>query len=99
MSLGESPGRMALLTGLGTVLGFVGGGAAHLVVRLAGLISNLALLHRVGFALPDLSAYHPTWVLIPTALGDAGVVILLALWTPSIKGHGIPESLEAILVG
>jgi H+/Cl- antiporter ClcA/uncharacterized protein YeaO (DUF488 family)/DNA-binding MarR family transcriptional regulator len=90
---------MAILAGFGTVLGFVGGAAAFLVVRFVGLVSNLALLHRVGFDLPNLSTYHPTWVLIPTALGGALAVMLLALWTPSIKGHGIPESLEAILVG
>jgi|GEM_PF-234483 len=90
---------MALLAGFGTVLGFVGGAAAYLVVRFVGLISNLALLHRVGFDLPNLGNYRPTWVLVPTALGGALVVMLLALWTPSIKGHGIPESLEAVLVG
>ncbi len=97
VSLGETPGRMALLGGLGAALGIVGGGAAFLVVRLVGLISNLALLHRVGFSLPDLSTYHPSWVLIPTALGGALVVMFLALWTPSIQGHGIPESIDAVL--
>jgi hypothetical protein len=47
------------------VLGLVGGAAAFGVVRLVGLISNLALLHKVGFDLPNLRHYHPTPVLIP----------------------------------
>jgi len=89
---------MAVLAGFGVVLGLVGGVAAYLVVRLVGLISNLALLHRVGFTLPNLRYYHPTPVLIPVAIGGAVVVVLLALWSPVIKGHGIPESLEAILL-
>lgn len=88
---------MAVLALLGLVLGGVGGAAAFIVVRLVGLISNLALLQRVGFALPNLAHYHPSPVLIPVAVGGGLVVALLALWCPVIKGHGIPESLEAIV--
>ena len=97
VSLGTTRRRMVLLAVLGLVLGGVGGGAAYLVVHLVGLISNLTLLHRVGFDLPDLRHYHPSPVLIPEAVGGAAVVIALARWSPIIKGHGIPESLEAIL--
>lgn len=98
VSLGETRGRMGLLALLGVVLGGVGGGAAFLVVRFVGLISNLALLHRIGFALPNLDHFHPGPTLILVALGGALVVILLARWAPVIKGHGIPESLEAIVL-
>lgn len=88
---------MAVLALLGLLLGGVGGVAAFLVVRLVGLISNLALLHKVGFSLPNLAHYDPSPVLIPVAVGGGLVVALLALWSPVIKGHGIPESLEAIV--
>lgn len=98
ISLGETRTRMVLLAALGVLLGGVGGIAAFVVVRLVGLISNLALLHRVAFTLPDLGHYHPGPELIPVAVGGALVVALLALWSPVIKGHGIPESLEAIVV-
>lgn len=89
---------MALLAGLGVVLGGVGGGAALVIVRLVGLISNVALLGHVGAGLPDLAHYHPSLLLVPVALGGAVIVILLARWSPIIKGHGIPESLEAIVL-
>ena len=98
VGLGESRRRMALLALFGLVLGGVGGVAAFVVVRLVGLISNLALLHRVGFGLPDLRHYHPGLELIPVGVGGALVVALLALWSPTIKGHGIPETLEAIVL-
>lgn len=98
VSLGETRDRMWLLALLGVVLGGVGGGAAFLVVRFVGLVSNLALLHRVGFALPNLDHYHPGPTLILVALGGTLVVVLLAWWAPVIKGHGIPESLEAIVL-
>ncbi len=98
VSLGEPRRRMLLLAVFGLVLGGVGGVAAFVVVRLVGLISNLALLHRVGFALPRLAHYHPGPELIAVGVGGALVVALLALWSPVIKGHGIPESLEAIVL-
>jgi chloride channel protein, CIC family len=98
VSLGEPRGRMVLLALFGVGLGGVGGVAAFVVVRLVGLISNLALLHHIGFALPDLRHYHPGPELIAVGVGGALVVSLLALWSPVIKGHGIPESLEAIVL-
>lgn len=87
-----------LLAFLGLVLGGVGGLAAFVVVRLVGFISNVALLHRTGTNLPVLAHYRPGPVLIAVGVGGAVVVALLALWSPVIKGHGIPESLEAILL-
>lgn len=98
VSLGESPGRMAFLAGLGVALGLVGGLAAFVVVRLVGLVSNLALLHRVGWGLPNLSGYHPGPALVLVAVAGGLAVVGLSLWTPTIKGHGIPESLEAIVL-
>ena len=98
VSLGETRATMTALGALGLLLGGVGGTAAFLVVRLVGLLSNLALLHRVGARLPDLRHYHPTPLLFPVAVGGAVVVVLLARWSPVIKGHGIPESLEAIVL-
>ena len=97
VSLGTTRRRLAVLGGVGLLLGGVGGAAADVVVHLVGLISNLALLHRFGWQLPDLRHYHPTPVLLAVAVGGALVVVGLARWSPIIKGHGIPESLEAIL--
>jgi CIC family chloride channel protein len=97
VSLGTTRRRLALLAGIGLVLGGVGGVAADVVVHLVGLITNLALLHRFAWQLPDLRHFHPTPVLLAVAVGGALVVVALARWSPIIKGHGIPESLEAIL--
>lgn len=97
VSLGESAGRMALLAGIGVVLGIVGGFAAWLIVRLVGLLSNLALLHQVAFDLPDLQHYQPGPSLLLVAVAGGLIVALLARWAPTIRGHGIPESIEAII--
>ena len=97
VSLGTTHRRLAVLAGAGLVLGGVGGVAADVVVHMVALISNLALLHRFGWQLPDLRHYHPSPLLLAVAVGGALVVIGLARWSPIISGHGIPESLEAIL--
>ncbi|MGH3266785.1 MAG: chloride channel protein [Trebonia sp.] len=83
---------------MAVLLGFVGGGAAVGLFKLIGLITHLTLLHNVGFSLPTLRGYHPSPWIIVTAVVGAVFVSLLALWSPVIRGHGIPESLEAILI-
>ncbi len=89
---------MWLLAAVSAVLGIVGGGAAVGLFKLIGLITHLTLLHDVGDSLPSLRHYHPGPWLIVTAVGGGLVVALFARWAPVIRGHGIPESLEAILV-
>jgi len=76
----------------------VGGVAAFAVVRLVGPVSNLALLHRVGFDLPVPARYHPgpeligQWIrvlpaerriLLPTGMaGELALPIRWASWAP-----------------
>jgi H+/Cl- antiporter ClcA len=94
-----SPGRLAFLSLLATALGLAGGGASWVLLRGIALLSNLALLHEVGWELPSLAHYHPQWWIVPTAMAGGLVVSLLAHWAPVIRGHGIPEAMEAVLVG
>ena len=90
--------RTLFITALATALGLVGGGAAWVLVHLIGLITNLALMHRWGWNLPSFADFHPDWTLVPAAAAGGLVVALLARWSPVIRGHGIPEAMEAVLV-
>jgi H+/Cl- antiporter ClcA len=91
------PHRLLLLTVLSAMLGLAGGGAAWVLLHLIGLITNVALFHRWGWEAPsfDHLARSP-WILIAAVTG-AAIVSLLARWAPVIRGHGIPEAMEAIL--
>ncbi|MEY2569863.1 MAG: hypothetical protein QOE63_213 [Acidimicrobiaceae bacterium] len=89
--------RLLLLTGLAAVVGLAAGGAAWALVHLIGLITNLVLFHQWAWKAPSFSTLDRSPLLILAAMGGGLAVSLLALWSPVIKGHGIPEAMEAVL--
>src|SRR5690242_7790745 len=91
------PRRLVLLTALATLLGFAGGAAAWVLLRLIALISNAALFHRFSWKVPSLAHLHGGVNLVIVAVAGGLVVSLLARWSPEIRGHGIPEAMEAVL--
>jgi CIC family chloride channel protein len=91
------PKRLFLLSGLAAALGLIGGGAAFALLRLIGLLTNAALFHRYGWAVPSFRHLPRGPGLILAALAGGLVVALIALWSPVIRGHGIPEAMEAVL--
>ncbi len=93
-----SPGRLVFLSCAAAVLGLLGGGAAWVLLHLIGLITNLALFHRFGWELPPTSALVAgPWIPV-AAMTGAFLVSCLAKWAPVIRGHGIPEAMEAVLI-
>jgi chloride channel protein, CIC family len=95
--LRASPGRLGFLTLLAAVIGLAAAGAAWVLLRLIGVITNLALLHRWDWSYADLEGFEPGLWLPLVAVAGASVVSLLARWAPAIRGHGIPEAIEAVL--
>src|ERR1051326_2702566 len=92
--------RGARLAGLSLIAGLIGlaaGGAAFVLVRLIALLTNVALFHRVGWQLPRFDHFPPGLALVGVAAGGGLIVALLAKWSPVIRGHGIPEAMEAVL--
>jgi H+/Cl- antiporter ClcA/CBS domain-containing protein len=86
-----------VLTVLAACIGLLGGGAAYLLVHLIGLLTNVALFHRIGWELPSFADLPrgPALVLVPMVGGLA--VSCIARWSPEVRGHGIPEAMEAVL--
>ena len=91
------PHRLLLLSVLAVSLGLAGGGAAFVLLHLIGLLTNVALFYRVGWSIPSFAHFHPGPGLIAVAAAGGLVVSLMAKWCPEIKGHGIPEAMEAVL--
>lgn len=94
----RSTARIARLSLLAAVVGLVAGGAAWVLVHLIGLLTNLALFHRWGWEVPSFEHLDTGPSLYVAAVGGALIVALLARWAPVIRGHGIPEAMEAVLV-
>src|SRR3954454_21349233 len=92
-----SPRRLLLLTFLSVVLGLVGGGAAWVLIHLIGLITNLALFQQWGWTAPHFTELKRSPLIPVVAVVGALGVSLFARWAPVIRGHGIPEAMEAVL--
>src|SRR5919107_3996817 len=97
MLMGTSTRRLVLLAALAALLGLAGGGAAWVLLHLISILTNLALFHRLSTEGRSLAALDPGWSLFVAAVVGATVISLLAKWAPLIRGHGIPEAMEAVL--
>jgi chloride channel protein, CIC family len=91
------PRRLLLLTVLAAALGLAAGGTAWVLIRLIAVLTNLALFHRWGTTLPDFSDLPIGPAVVIVAVAGAAVVTLMARWSPIIRGHGIPEAMDAVL--
>ncbi len=92
--------RVVVLTAAALFIGIIGAFVAKALVWLIAVITNLAYFGRVSSA-PVTPAQNllGLWsIAVPIAGGL--VVGAMARWgSPKIRGHGIPEALEAILIG
>src|SRR6476620_8222590 len=91
------PRRLLLLTAIAAVLGLLGGLAAWVLLHLIGLITNLALFGQWGWTAPPFTELVAGPQIVIAALVGAFLISLLAKWSPVIRGHGIPEAMEAVL--
>jgi CIC family chloride channel protein len=82
-------------------VGAAGAGAAFCLLRLIGLITNLVFNHRLSTALANPGSHHhsPLLILLAPILGGLIVGVMARYGSERIRGHGMPESIEAILVG
>ncbi|MGH9512713.1 MAG: chloride channel protein [Terriglobales bacterium] len=91
--------RMVLISFLASGIGLLAGLVAFLLYRLIGLITNIVFYHR--FVADFTSARHNQlglWAILMPVLGGIIVGFMAKYGTPKIKGHGIPEAMEAVIV-
>jgi len=91
--------RMVLMSFLAAGIGLLAGGIAYLLYKLIGLFTNIVFYHR--FVAEFVSARHNQlglWVIPIPVIGGIIVGFMAKYGTPKIKGHGIPEAMEAVLV-
>ncbi|MFC1419094.1 chloride channel protein [Streptacidiphilus cavernicola] len=82
-------------------VGGAGALAALGLLRLIGLVTNLVFYQRWDTALvAPGQVHHPWWLVLGAPVAGGLVVGLMARYgSEKIRGHGMPEAIEAILTG
>ena len=91
--------RMVLVSFLGAGIGLLAGLIAFALYRLIGLFTNIAFYGR--FSASFISARHNhlgLWVIPIPVIGGIIVGFMAKYGSSKIKGHGIPEAMEAVMI-
>ena len=91
--------RMLLLVVMAVVVGAGGAAGAWVLLKLIALVSNLVWHGRLDTAPIDLAGCPSLWMVLAPALGGLAIGLMARFGSEKIRGHGIPEAIEAILIG
>ncbi len=91
--------RMLQLAAMAAVTGTFGAFAAWVLLRLIAVITNLAYFHRFGTVLVPMPAHLPLASVAIPVIGSIIIGLMARYGSEKIRGHGIPEAIEAILIG
>ncbi|TBC87521.1 CBS domain-containing protein (plasmid) [Rhizobium leguminosarum] len=92
--------RVLLLVGMSIIVGTAGAFAAWCLVSLIALVTNVIWFGEIGIQPASLAAVpRSLWVLLVPPLGGLVIGLMARFGSEKIRGHGIPEAIEAILIG
>ena len=92
--------RVLLLAAMAAIVGVISSFVAYALLWLIAGITNLAFYHRFS-ALPAVPQGNHLgyWVVAVPVAGALIIGLMARFGSEKIRGHGIPEALEAILLG
>jgi chloride channel protein, CIC family len=91
--------RIGLISALAAGVGLVAGAVAFLLYHLIGFFTNLVFYHRISFDFVSARLNHlGPWVIVTPVIGGIIIGFMAKFGSSKIKGHGIPEAMEAVLV-
>jgi chloride channel protein, CIC family len=91
--------RLGLISVFAAVIGLLAGGVAYVLYRLIGLFTNLFFYHRWDDQFTSARNNHlGLWVIVTPVIGGLIVGLMAKYGSSKIKGHGIPEAMEAVLI-
>jgi H+/Cl- antiporter ClcA/CBS domain-containing protein len=92
--------RVLLLSAMATVIGAIAAGVAYALLWLIAVITNLSFYGRFSAANALPQGNHlGAWVILIPVIGAVIIGLMARYGSDKIRGHGIPEALEAILLG
>jgi CIC family chloride channel protein len=91
--------RVLMIIGLAVIAGIISAFLAVILQALIGLITNLVFYQRISTALiaPSASAHSHWLILLAPVVGGLLVGIIARYGSEAIRGHGMPEAIDAIL--
>src|SRR6516162_1074774 len=91
--------RIVLMSFLAAGIGLLAGIVAYLLYKLIGLFTNLFFFHTFTTTFRSVGSHHlGAWVIAVPVVGGLIVGVMAKYGSSKIKGHGIPEAMEAVLV-
>jgi len=91
--------RLLPISGLALVIGGLASVVALALLRLIGLFTNLFYFGRWSSTLVSPSGNHLGYFSVLVPIGGALIIGMMARYgSERIRGHGIPEAIEAILI-
>ncbi len=92
--------RVIALIGMALIVGTGGAFAAWVLVSLISLVTNLVWFGRFSIHAVSLAeAPRSLWMVAIPVLGGLVIGLMARFGSEKIRGHGIPEAIEAILIG
>ncbi|OZI18649.1 chloride channel protein [Bordetella genomosp. 9] len=92
--------RLLRIAAIAAVIGILSTLTAYALLRLIGFFTNLFFFQRLSFdARSPADNALGLWVIVVPAIGGLIIGLIARYGTEKIRGHGIPEAIEAILFG
>jgi chloride channel protein, CIC family len=92
--------RVLVLVAMALFVGAGGIASAWLLLHAIALATNLFWLQRFSFETVQLGTMKPgIWMVLAPAVGGLLIGLTARFGSEKIRGHGIPEAIEAILIG
>lgn len=86
------------ISGYALLIGLIGGLVAEGLLELIYFFTNLCFYGKLSFAITSPAHNHlGLWVIAVPTIGGSIVGLMVYYWEPTLKGHGIPEAMEAVL--
>ncbi len=91
--------RVIPISLMAIVIGLIGSGVAWFLLKLIGLFTNLFYYQRINTALSSPAGNHlGVFAVAVPVIGSLIVGVMARYGSERIRGHGIPEAIESILM-
>src|ERR1700753_4270260 len=93
--------RVLLLMGMAVIVGSTSAATAWILVKLIALVTNLVWFGQLSVKNIPLvqTTRGAAWMVAAPAVGGLVIGLMARFGSEKIRGHGIPEAIEAILLG